>query len=30
MNGGGGWPELIANLKTLLETGGPLPETATV
>ncbi|WP_205801963.1 hypothetical protein [Micromonospora thermarum] len=24
--GSGGWPELLASLKTLLETGRPLPE----
>jgi hypothetical protein len=23
----GGWPRVIANLKTLLETGEPLPDT---
>jgi uncharacterized protein YndB with AHSA1/START domain/DNA-binding transcriptional ArsR family regulator len=26
LTGSGGWPELIASLKTLLETGEPLPE----
>ncbi|MEU2663602.1 ArsR/SmtB family transcription factor [Micromonospora sp. DT46] len=26
LDGGGGWPELLASLKSLLETGEPLPE----
>ncbi|MGN9778157.1 ArsR/SmtB family transcription factor [Micromonospora sp. H33] len=26
LDGSGGWPELVASLKTLLETGHPLPE----
>jgi uncharacterized protein YndB with AHSA1/START domain/DNA-binding transcriptional ArsR family regulator len=30
LHGSGGWPELIASLKTLLETGQPLPEAAAV
>jgi hypothetical protein len=25
LGGSGGWPELLAGLKTLLETGSPLP-----
>ncbi|MGS2616661.1 ArsR/SmtB family transcription factor [Micromonospora sp. LZ34] len=28
LDGSGGWPELLASLKTLLETGEPLPEPA--
>ncbi|WP_328852822.1 metalloregulator ArsR/SmtB family transcription factor [Micromonospora globbae] len=28
LDGSGGWPELLASLKTLLETGAPLPEPA--
>ncbi|MEV5691292.1 ArsR/SmtB family transcription factor [Micromonospora globbae] len=28
LDGSGGWPELLASLKTLLETGAPLPESA--
>lgn len=26
LDGSGGWPELLASLKTLLETGEPMPD----
>ncbi|WP_267909661.1 hypothetical protein [Micromonospora coerulea] len=26
LDGSGGWPQLLASLKTLLETGEPLPQ----